>query len=224
MKKSKWIGMQPEHPANRARVFCRTGKRWLAETEGLRNRLTPGASAHTGRAGHEPVGRQGHCGSTSLAGVAELFNISNREAEPENVSPEMGSSSDTDLAPSRRRRPKREPCAYARSHDIARILPLSVRQIEAMAAEGSLPAFKLPGCSVWLFDEAAIRRMISIHSTKQNHKRGVPCHTRSTMEQTTISTSGVVDGTSVMSSTALNSGSRLERLMSARHGRNGTDF
>ena len=170
------------------------------------------------------VGTNGRCPSTSLTDVDELLSISHHKAEAENVSTEMGSSSDINLAPLRRRRPKREPSAYARSHDIARILPLSVRQIEAMAAEGSLPAFKLPGCFVWLFDEAAIRRMISIHSSKQNQKRGVPCHTPSTMDQTTISTSAVDDGTSVTSSTAFNSGSRLARLMSARYGRNGTDF
>lgn len=224
MKTSKWIGLQPKHPANRARVFCRMSKRWLAETEGLRNAPTPRVTAHTGRAAQDHVGTTDRCGSTSLTDVDELSRTSHREAEAEHVSAEMGSSSDTDPAPSRRHRPKGEQSAYVRSHDIARILPLSVRQIEAMAAEGSLPAFKLPGCSVWLFDEAAIRRMISIQSAKQNQKRGVPCHTPSTMDQTTISTSAVGDGTSVTSSTALNSGSRLARLMSARHGRNGTDF
>ncbi len=64
--------------------------------------------------------------------------------------------------PARSRRQRSE---FLRSDDVARILPYSVRQIEQMAAEGSLPAFKLPGCSVWLFDETVVREKISIYAS-----------------------------------------------------------
>jgi hypothetical protein len=113
---------------------------------------------------------------------------------------------------------------YLRSRDVARILPLSVRQIEAMAAEGTLPAFKLSGCSVWLFDEVAIRRKISEQIAETSQRQVLQCRTQRAKVPTTTSTSAAINGTSDMNSAGSNTASRLTRLMSARHGKRGTVF
>jgi hypothetical protein len=63
MKKPKWIGLRPKDPANRARAFCRTTKRWLAEMEGIRNALTPDATVYTGRAAHRHLASEASCGA-----------------------------------------------------------------------------------------------------------------------------------------------------------------
>jgi len=220
MKKSIWVGLRPEHSANRARAFCRTTKRCLAETEGFRHQVTATATACANRVAHKRGEQVSGWNSKNLTDSDELSSSNHLDAG--RASTKMAVSADLDLAPSRHRRPQGKQGEYLRSRDVARILPFSVRQIEAMAAEGSLPAFKIPGCSVWLFDEAAIRREISIHAAKPSQKRVARWHTSSTPDQTTISTSAAGGGTSGTSSTDLNSGSRLARLMSARHARNGT--
>jgi len=222
MKKSTWVGLRPKHTATRARAFCRTTKRCLAETEGFRNRPRLNGTADANRVVKKRNEEVGGWSSKSLTDNDEASHINRLGEASEHLSTKMAKPADMALAPSRRRRPEGKQGEYLRSHDIARILPLSVRQIEAMAAEGSLPAFKMPGCSVWLFDEAVIRQEISIHAAKLSQKHVAPCHTPSIPDQTTISTSAVGDGTSDTSSTELNSGSRLARLMSGRHGRNGT--
>src|SRR5579859_4426032 len=88
-----------------------------------------------------------------------------RMADETAIDPPIRAGEATDVSDGRprRRNPKRPRGEYLRSHDVARILPFSLRQIEAMAAQGTLPAFKIPGCAIWLFDEAAIRRNISTY-------------------------------------------------------------
>src|ERR1700686_3748397 len=77
-----------------------------------------------------------------------------------------------------RQRPETRHAALLRSADVARILPYSIRQIEKMAAEGTLPGFKLPGCVLWLFDETVVRKKISIYISDIAHEPVPTCRNR----------------------------------------------
>jgi len=62
----------------------------------------------------------------------------------------------------KRRVQERVKAEYLCSRDVARILPFSTRKICEMAAKGTLPAFKVDGCTSWCFSETAIRAKIAI--------------------------------------------------------------
>jgi len=120
-----------------------------------------------------------------------------------------------------RQRPQAE---YLKAKDIARILPFSVSQITAMAAQpGSLPGFKLPGCALWLFDETVVRAWMSIYINGCPAKGVTPCRSRKMPTQIAISRSVKASGTSATSSEASPSGKHFQRLMSSKRGNNATE-
>jgi hypothetical protein len=128
-------------------------------------------------------------------------------------------------APLRRQRRSRAASELLRAEDVARILPLSVRQIQDMAAEGSLPGMKVPGCDVWMFEEAAIRALLVKRSEVVEAKGQTPSCRRSPTRSAipiAISSFATASGTSATSSVAAASSSPLGRLMSARRGRSAT--
>jgi len=67
---------------------------------------------------------------------------------PELVPPPLRQAALPHDRPNRRVK-ERVASEYLCSRDVARILPFSTRQICAMAAAETLPAFKFPGCTVW---------------------------------------------------------------------------
>ena len=126
--------------------------------------------------------------------------------------------------PQRARRRSDQPKAeLLRSEDVARIIPLSVRQIEQMAAEGHLPGFKLPGCALLLFDETVVRQQISIYVSALKPRGVTPClNSVQPKTRTIISTQEKGFGTSATNWAEFPTGSRLGHLMSGRRGKSAT--
>ena len=121
-------------------------------------------------------------------------------------------------SPRRRVRP-RQPAKYLRSDELARELPFSKRTLQRHAAHGDLPAFKLPGSHVWLFDPNELRSKLLTETTTTSPEVMPRCAARKT--RTTISTDTTASGTSVMSAPDESTENRLRQLMSRRHAQQG---
>lgn len=124
--------------------------------------------------------------------------------------------------PQRRQRRSRTSSEFLRAEDVARILPLSVRQVQAMAAEGSLPGMKVPGCDVWMFEETAIRALLTKRRDVAETEGKTRICRRSSPRSSTpteTSTAATMSGTSATNLADAASSSPLGRLMSARRGR-----
>jgi hypothetical protein len=128
-----------------------------------------------------------------------------------------------------RRRKKARPAAeFIRAEDVAKIFPLSLRQILQMTVEGDIPGFKVPGCSVWLYREAEVRAKIPAlvnGSPQPSSETTSPCRPRSPAKnkaRTTTSKSAGARITYDTSSGAKSGENRLAQLMSRRRARSAT--
>jgi excisionase family DNA binding protein len=125
-------------------------------------------------------------------------------------------------SPIRKRRARERPkTEFLRTEEVARILPVSKRKVQAMAARGDLPAWKLPHCNVWMFDETAIRALVAAAKPAKPETSCRHSPPLNTIPTTTYS-SAAKSTTSATSSEDNDTSSRLTRLMSARRGRSAT--
>jgi len=111
-----------------------------------------------------------------------------------------------------------------RSNDVARILPFSKRQIQAMAAKGRLGAFKVPGCSAWCFHETVVLAAVSIYSSGLPLEPVTPsCRRRISRPTPTVTcSSAVTPTTSATNLAGPHIASRLAHLISRRRGKPAT--
>jgi hypothetical protein len=125
----------------------------------------------------------------------------------------------------RRRAKKARPVAELwKAEDVARIIPLSVRKIQLIAAQGGLGAFKLPNCALWFFSETVVREQIAIYINGLPQPDVTPCGSRKKPKstKTTTSRNAKASGMSGTKSTVSPNALRFLRRMSSKPGESAT--